>query len=68
VEILEVSDILTGVNKIDYSSYSDCRPEYIEAFQRLANLATKAGIEGKLKIKITTALIHMSKAEMIWIA
>ncbi|MDY6855914.1 MAG: 7-cyano-7-deazaguanine synthase QueC [Thermodesulfobacteriota bacterium] len=64
-EVLEVSDIFIGVNAIDYSGYPDCRPEYIEAFERMANLATKVGIEGKIKIKIRTPLIHMTKAEII---
>jgi 7-cyano-7-deazaguanine synthase len=64
-EVLEVSDIFIGVNAIDYSGYPDCRPEYIEAFERMANLATKAGIEGKTRIKIRTPLIHMTKAEII---
>ena len=64
-EVLQLSDIFTGVNAIDYSGYPDCRPEYIEAFERMANLATKAGIEGKTKIKIRTPLIHMTKAQII---
>ena len=64
-EVLEISDIFIGVNAIDYSGYPDCRPEYIEAFERMANLATKAGVEGKTRIKIETPLIHMTKAEII---
>jgi len=64
-EVLRASDIFIGVNAIDYSGYPDCRPEYIEAFERMANLATKAGVEGKTKIKINAPLIHMSKAEII---
>ena len=47
-EVLEASDIFIGVNAIDYSGYPDCRPEYIEAFETMANLATKAGVEGKM--------------------
>jgi 7-cyano-7-deazaguanine synthase len=64
-EKLGASDIFTGVNAIDYSGYPDCRPEYIEAFERMANLATKAGVEGKIEIKIRTPLIRMTKAEII---
>lgn len=63
-EVLQAYDILIGVNAIDYSGYPDCRPEYIQAFQTMANLATRAGIEGK-KIRINTPLIHLSKAEII---
>ena len=64
-EVLECSDIFIGVNALDYSGYPDCRPEFIEAFQRLANLATKAGVEGKTKVTIHAPLIHLSKAEII---
>ena len=64
-EIIEAEDIFIGVNAIDYSGYPDCRPEYIEAFQKMASLATKAGVEGKSKTKIHTPLINMSKAEII---
>jgi 7-cyano-7-deazaguanine synthase len=64
-EIIEADDIFIGVNAIDYSGYPDCRPEYIEAFQQMASIATKAGVEGKSKIKIHTPLINMSKAEII---
>jgi 7-cyano-7-deazaguanine synthase len=64
-EVLGAPDIFTGVNAIDYSGYPDCRPEYIEAFERMANLATKAGVEGKTRIKIRTPLIHMTKARII---
>ncbi len=64
-EVLGVSDIFIGVNAIDYSGYPDCRPEYIEAFEHMANLATKAGVSGKTQIKIRTPLIHMTKAEII---
>ena len=64
-EVLEASDIFIGVNAIDYSGYPDCRPEYIQAFEKMANLATKAAVEGTLKIKIRTPLIQMTKAEII---
>jgi 7-cyano-7-deazaguanine synthase len=64
-EVLGVSDIFIGVNAIDYSGYPDCRPEYVEAYERMANLATKAGVEGPTKIKIRTPLIHLSKAQII---
>jgi len=64
-EVLEASDIFIGVNAVDYSGYPDCRPEYIEAFERMANLATKAGVEGKIRVKIRTPLINMTKAEII---
>ena len=56
-EVLEASDIFLGVNAIDYSGYPDCRPEYIEAFERMANLATRAGVEGHTKVAIRTPLI-----------
>ncbi|MBN2514862.1 MAG: 7-cyano-7-deazaguanine synthase QueC [Deltaproteobacteria bacterium] len=64
-EVLGASDIFIGVNAIDYSGYPDCRPEYIEAFESMANLATKAGVEGKTKLKIRTPIIHMTKARII---
>ena len=64
-EIIGAEDIFIGVNAIDYSGYPDCRPEYIEAFQKMASLATKAGVDGKSKITIHTPLINMSKAEII---
>jgi 7-cyano-7-deazaguanine synthase len=64
-EVLESSDIFIGVNAIDYSGYPDCRPEYIHAFERMANLATKAGVEGITKIKINTPLIRLTKAQII---
>jgi 7-cyano-7-deazaguanine synthase len=64
-EVLGSSDIFIGVNAIDYSGYPDCRPEYIEAFERMANLATKAGVEGKIRVKIRTPLINMTKADII---
>lgn len=64
-EVLDSSDIFIGVNAIDYSGYPDCRQEYIEAFERMANLATKAGVEGKTGISIKTPLINMTKGQII---
>jgi len=64
-EVLECSDIFIGVNALDYSGYPDCRSEFIAAFQTLANVATKAGVEGKTKVTIHAPLIHLSKAEII---
>jgi len=64
-EVLEASQIFIGVNAIDYSGYPDCRPEYIEAFEKMANLATKAGVTGKTSIKIRTPLLKMTKAQII---
>ena len=63
-EVLQASDIFIGVNAVDYSGYPDCRPEFIKAFEKTANLATKAGVEGE-SFKIHTPLIDMSKAEII---
>jgi 7-cyano-7-deazaguanine synthase len=64
-ETLAASDIVTGVNALDYSGYPDCRPEYIDAFRRMADLATKAGVEGRQRLRIHTPLIHMTKADII---
>jgi 7-cyano-7-deazaguanine synthase len=64
-ETLQCADIFIGVNALDYSGYPDCRPEYIEAFQRMANLATRAGVEGKQSLTIHTPLIRMTKAQII---
>jgi 7-cyano-7-deazaguanine synthase len=64
-EVLGSSDIFIGVNVLDYSGYPDCRPEFIKAFEEMANLATKAGVEGRQKLKIHAPLIHLSKAEII---
>lgn len=64
-EVLEAGDIFIGVNAVDYSGYPDCRPEYIRAFETMANLAIKAAVEGKLRIAIRTPLIRMTKAEII---
>jgi len=63
-EVNASTDIFIGVNAVDYSGYPDCRPDYIDAFEKMANLATKAGVEGK-KLHIHTPLIDMSKAEII---
>ncbi len=63
-EVLGASDIFIGVNALDYSGYPDCRPEFIEAFEKMANLATKAGVEGN-PYRIHTPLIHLTKAETI---
>ena len=63
-EVLQSQDIFFGVNAVDYSGYPDCRPEYVEAFEHMANLATKAAVEGKL-LKLHAPLLHMSKAEII---
>lgn len=67
-EVLEASDIFLGVNAIDYSGYPDCRPEFIEAFERLANLATRAGAEGRTHMHIHTPLIRLSKAAIVRMA
>jgi 7-cyano-7-deazaguanine synthase len=64
-EVLGAADIFVGVNAVDYSGYPDCRPEYVAAFERLANLATKAAVEGQLQFKIHTPLILFTKAEII---
>jgi 7-cyano-7-deazaguanine synthase len=64
-EVLGSSDIFIGVNALDYSGYPDCRPEFIHAFEQMANLATKAGVEGRQTLKIHTPLIALSKAEII---
>ena len=64
-EVVEAADIFIGVNALDYSGYPDCRPEYIEAFERMANLATRAGVEGKTHLTIRTPLISLSKAAII---
>ena len=63
-EILEADSIFIGVNALDYSGYPDCRPDFISAFQTLANLATKRGVEGNI-IEVETPLIHLTKAEII---
>jgi len=64
-EVLGASDIFIGVNALDYSGYPDCRPEFIRAYETMANLATKAGVEGRQRLKIHAPLMHMTKAEII---
>jgi 7-cyano-7-deazaguanine synthase len=64
-EVLGAQDLFIGVSALDYSGYPDCRPEYIEAFERMANLATKAGVEGRSRFRVHTPLIRLSKAEII---
>src|SRR5437588_5376475 len=64
-EVVGAADLFIGVNAIDYSGYPDCRPEFIKAFENLANLATKAGVEGSLQFRIHTPLIDLTKAEII---
>jgi 7-cyano-7-deazaguanine synthase len=67
-EVLESSDIFIGVNAIDYSGYPDCRPEFIAAFEHMANLATKAGVEGRTRLKIHTPLKQLDKAGIVTLA
>lgn len=67
-EVLGSSDIFIGVNALDYSGYPDCRPEFIEAFARLANLATRSGVQGTTQLKIHTPLLRLSKAEITKLA
>ena len=64
-EVLQAGDIFIGVNALDYSGYPDCRPEYIQAFERMANLATKTAVEGTLPVHIHAPLIHLTKAQII---
>jgi 7-cyano-7-deazaguanine synthase len=64
-EVLESADIFIGVNALDYSGYPDCRPEYIEAYERMANLAAKAGVEGRMHLKIHAPLLRLTKAEIV---
>ena len=64
-EVLGASDIFLGVNAVDYSGYPDCRPEFVAAFEAMANLATKTGVEGTTNLRIHTPLIDLSKAEII---
>jgi 7-cyano-7-deazaguanine synthase len=64
-EVLGAADIFIGVNAVDYSGYPDCRPEFIRAFETMANLATKAGVEGEVKFKVHAPLIAMSKEAII---
>jgi 7-cyano-7-deazaguanine synthase len=67
-EVLESWDIFIGVNALDYSGYPDCRPEYIEAYERMANLATRAGVEGRARLKIHTPLLDLNKAQIVKLA
>jgi len=67
-EVLECSDIFIGVNAIDYSGYPDCRPEFIAAFEQMANLATKAGVEGRTLLRIHTPLAQLDKAGIVKLA
>jgi len=67
-EVLESSDLFIGVNALDYSGYPDCRPEYIAAYQQMANLATRAGVEGRTHLTIHTPLMHLNKAQIVTLA
>ena len=64
-EVLGTGNLFIGVNALDYSGYPDCRPEFIEAYERMANLATKAGVEGTARVRIHTPLLKLSKAEIV---
>ncbi len=64
-EVLEASDIFIGANAVDYSGYPDCRPEYLKAFEDMANLATKASVEGELRFRVKAPLLTMTKKEII---
>jgi 7-cyano-7-deazaguanine synthase len=64
-EVLQAEDLFIGVNALDYSGYPDCRPEFIEAFERLANLATAAAVEGRQQLKVHAPLMHMTKADIV---
>ncbi|MDB4880904.1 MAG: queC [Gemmatimonadetes bacterium] len=64
-EVLGATDIFIGVNALDYSGYPDCRPEYIAAFQQMANLATRGGVEGATPLTIQTPLLHLTKREIV---
>jgi 7-cyano-7-deazaguanine synthase len=64
-EVLGASDIFIGVNALDYSGYPDCRPEYVDAFQRMANLATRGAVEGTTPVRIRTPLLHLTKREIV---
>jgi 7-cyano-7-deazaguanine synthase len=67
-EVLGTGNLFIGVNALDYSGYPDCRPEFIEAYERMANLATKAGVEGTARVHIHTPLLRLSKAEIVKLA
>ena len=64
-EVLGSTDVFIGVNALDYSGYPDCRPEYLEAFERMADLATRAGVEGRQRLRIHAPLLHLTKAGII---
>jgi 7-cyano-7-deazaguanine synthase len=64
-EVLGASDIFIGANAVDYSGYPDCRPEYLKAFEDMANLATKASVEGRMRFRVQAPLLKMTKAEII---
>ena len=64
-EVLGATDVFIGVNALDYSGYPDCRPEYIEAYERMANLATRGGVEGSTPMRIRTPLLHLTKREIV---
>jgi 7-cyano-7-deazaguanine synthase len=67
-EVLECSDVFIGVNAIDYSGYPDCRPEFIAAFEAMANLATRAGVEGRTRLRVHTPLVDLDKAAIVKLA
>jgi 7-cyano-7-deazaguanine synthase len=67
-EVIEASDIFIGVNALDYSGYPDCRPEFLHAFERMANMATKAAVEGRMQLKIHAPLMEKSKADIVRLA
>jgi 7-cyano-7-deazaguanine synthase len=67
-EVTGSSDIFVGVNAVDYSGYPDCRPEYVQAFEAMSNLATKAAVEGSVRYRIRTPLISLTKAEIVKLA
>ena len=67
-EVLGSADVFIGVNALDYSGYPDCRPEFIRAFEAMANLATKAGVEGRTRLRIHTPLLELGKAEIVKLA
>ncbi|MDH4099530.1 MAG: 7-cyano-7-deazaguanine synthase QueC [Nitrospirota bacterium] len=64
-EVLGTGDIFIGANAVDYSGYPDCRPEYLEAFERMATLATKAGVEGQVRVKVHAPLLRLTKGQII---
>ena len=64
-EVLKSAHIFIGINALDYSGYPDCRPQFIEAYERMANLATRAGVEGQTRLRIHTPLLHLTKAQIV---